>query len=202
MIEEIRSIILSEGVAVELYSWGASPLQTTALVGRSTQQFTTSLYSLEAHKMTKFLPDIAVHNGDVIYNTVSGEYYLVASSYREVIDNQVVSTICHVLKSNVVIDVVGMDVVGDENGNLRKTTVVKHQGIRAYTKSITDDMRLYQPGLFANAEFLLYAPPLALDLMDQVVFKLDKDWKYKIEHLDYVQFPGLLLMHISSETRG
>lgn len=201
MIEEIRSIILSEGVEVDLSELNGPPIRTKALVGRSTQQFSTSLYSLEYHRMTKFLPEIPADSGMTVLNTVSGETYLIASSYKEVVNGQVSSTICHAMKCNVLIDVIGMQPSADENGNLTNVTVNLYTGVPVYVNQVSAELVQYRPGLFENVEYLVYAPPLPLSLLDRVVFQTEGATRYKVENLDYVEFPGLLVMALCSETR-
>ncbi len=202
MIQGKRKIILKEGVPVEVISVLGGEVQTTiALVGRASKQFNNTA-SLESHRRGHFLPEITVDSGYIIHNLVTDDYYVVVSTYDEVIENQKAATVAHMVRSNGVIDVSGEVEVADENGNIKKLAQIKYADLRVYAQGITFDLMQYQLGFFADSKFILYAPGVDINILDRIVFKVGgRQIPLKVTTTDYISYPGLVLIQVHAETR-
>lgn len=196
-----RDIILSEGVPVELTDMGGNNVQTIALLGRANKQFNSTV-SLESHRRAQFLPDIEVDSGDIVLNTVTNERYIIVAAYNELIQAAVAAVIGHAILCNTKLTVSRMVEVVNARGDIVKTDTVQYEDIDVFTQAMTSEMRQQNPGLYVDAEFIIYAPAIDINSLDKIsLLAGTRSTTLKVVDRDYISYPGLVLIQACTETR-
>lgn len=201
MSSEKRDIILSEGVPVEVSDLSGTVVNTIALLGRSNRQFST-MVSLEAHRRGHFIPDISVDSGDSVLNTVTGDRYVVAASYREIYQQLEISIVTHLVLCNTKLTVTIFSEVVNARGDIKKTEVVKYDNVDVFTQSVTQSLRQENPGLYVDSEYVIHAPAIDVKTLDKVTLTAGtRKTPLKVVDTDYITFPGMVIIQACSETR-
>lgn len=199
--EEKRQIIMDEGSPVNVYdATGLLLYQTSALVGRATKQYMSDV-SLESYRSGQFLPELAIENGLLVERLLTGETFLTIAGLPEVIGNEKTAYVSRMVVCNTEVKVESLEETADDNGNVFTAPVVKTQ-VKGYVQPVTSELIQYKPGLYENAEYLLYVPYIELKNLDKVVLQINgRDESFKVETFDDVSFPGVAVVSICSETR-
>lgn len=201
MIDTKRDIILSEGVPVEVTDLAGTVVPTMALLGRASRQ-SNAIITLEAHRRGIFLPEIEVDSGDHVLNVVTSERYLVIGNLRELINNDVAAIITHMLLCNTKLTVSSIQETVNGRGDIVKTDVIKTDGLDVFVQSLNATMREQTPGLFVDAEYLIYSPAMDVQTLDKVTVTAGaRKIPLKVVHLDYITYPGVVLVQACTETR-
>lgn len=201
MIKEKQKLIKRNGIPVTVYSMDGYTEDTVCLFGRATKQFNNTL-SLEYHRRAHFFPGTGVESGCMVINKVVGEKYIVVSTFSEVLNNKHASTIVHMLKCNTGLNVSRDVEIADKRGNIKKTPKSIYADLSVYTQSVTMELRETKIGLFPETDYLIYAPDIDVGLLDRVSLNVGKRvTDLKIVAIDYISYPGLVCIEVSTETR-
>lgn len=208
MVKEKQQIIESEGVTVNIFDislllgldkseWSPSAV-TKALIGKASKGNNTSL-SLEAYRKGIFLPGSNIKNGNIVENTVNGDYYIVIASSDEIIDSEIASIHVLMLKCNAVIDIVGEEETADDVGNIFRKPIFKVSDLSVYVQSDKLDVAQYKPGLYLDNRYTLYLPFLPLSMSDKIILKtIQPNLTLKIEGIDSLSYENLLVVSVVS----
>lgn len=209
MLAEKTAIILGEGTPVEIYNWKGDLLyKTKALIGKATEQ-STSEFSIENHRRGVFVSSVEVKNGHIVKLTTTDEYYLVLATYRESFQNFHLSNIARLVRCNgdVMIDVIVED--ADEFGNIFTGRKIIVENLKVYTELRGGGIESYKPGIRSIVTHDVYMPMIdlpeksGLDVLDQISIKMNGEYNvYKVEFVDYLSYDGIMVVRVSTETRG
>lgn len=201
MIDEKRLIILDEGVPVEVTDVLGSTVTTKALIGKATKQFFTEI-AFEYHRVGIFVPELNVTNGCRILNTVTGESYLTLANMEEIIRGQKASTVARMVECNTSINVKTLGETADEFGNITNEDIVKYSDLKAYVEKVRDELKQYDAGLQPEAKYYLYAPAVEINILDKIEMNINgKVLPLKVDAVDYISFPGNVIVTVCTETR-
>lgn len=202
MIDEKREIILSEGVPVEVIDPAGTITPTLALVGRSSRQ-SNAIITLEAHRRGHFLPEINIDSGDHVHNTVTDERYLVIGLLRELIMNEVAASIAHMVLCNTKLTVSSLTETVNDRGDIVTENLVTVNGLDVFVQALNASLKQETPGMFVDAEYLISAPAVDINPLDRVVVESGvRQIPLKVVHLDYITYPGTVLIQACTETRA
>ncbi|WP_145052815.1 hypothetical protein [Paenibacillus xylanexedens] len=202
MIDVKREIILSEGLPVTVSNGSADPVETTILIGRASKQFNQTV-SIEANRRAQFLPEVLIDSGSMVTNTLANEKYLVVATMPEIIQGEIATTIAHMFTCNATITVSGVEETLNDRGDVKKQTVVKFEDLECHAESSRSALQQKDPGYFLDCEYLVYAPAgVPITTLDTLTLKsLGEPRTLKVINADYMTFPGLVEIQLSSETR-
>jgi hypothetical protein len=201
MIEEKRAIILSEGTPVEVVGTTGTAIPTVALIGRSSRQ-SNAIITLEAHRRGHFLPEIAVTSGDYVNNLSTGEKYLVVGLLQELLLNEVAALVTHMVLCNSKMTVSSLTETVNERGDIVQSDVVTTNGLDCFVEALSSAMKEQNPGLFVDAEYRIFAASVDINTMDKVVLMAGaRPIPLKVVHMDYLTYPGTVILHACTETR-
>lgn len=201
MIQDKRDIILSEGVPVEVTDLAGNTVPTIALLGRASRQ-SNAIITLEAHRRGNFLPEIEVDSGDLVHNTIANENYLVVGQFKELIHSEVAAIVAHMVLCNTKLTVSSIGETVNERGDIVQVDLIKTDGLDVFVQYLNSSVRQQMPGLFLEAEYLIYAPAIDVELLDKVSLTAGaRNLPLKVVHLDYITYPGVVLVQACTETR-
>ncbi|WP_426455299.1 hypothetical protein ACP26L_36390 (plasmid) [Paenibacillus sp. S-38] len=202
MIDIKRDIILTEGTEMEIIPVSGTPSLTTALVGRASKQFDSSV-SLETHRRGQFLPEAAVKTGDVLRHTVASESYLVISTLNEIIQNEVAAIVAHMFICNSAITVSGVTETLTPRGDVKKVDAVKFADLICYSSSKSARLHQKDPGVLIENDYTIYAPATTpISTLDKLRLTAGTTAvPLKVIDTDYITYPGLVVIEACVETR-
>ncbi|MEC0276810.1 hypothetical protein [Peribacillus frigoritolerans] len=199
---EKRQIILSEGQPVEVFDTsGLFLFKTNAIIGRATKTGQTEV-SFEAHRKIQIIPDYDVPNGVTIKVITSKETFLAIATMVETYKGEKLATSIRMVETNANVTVTGTSETADENGNVFSAPVTKADNQPIHIQTVNAELKQYMQGILPNVQYLIYIPAIDLELLDKVtVHSVGRNIKVKVENIDYLSFPGLALLQVSTETR-
>lgn len=197
-----RQIILDEGSPVEVIDSTGVVVETTkALLGRANKVSYAEI-SLEAHRQGQFVPEITVHNGNLVRNAITDTHYLVLASMDEIVQSDKIATICRMLECNSSITLERIEETADENGNIKKSLVLVADELSVYVESGRAVIEQKNMGLLPEVEFRIYAPLIDVKLLDKISLTINgKKSPFKVDALDFVSFEGCVMIDVCTETR-
>ncbi|MGA4519202.1 hypothetical protein ACPA0F_18250 [Solibacillus silvestris] len=200
--EEKRQLILDEGVPVEVTDYtGRLLFSTKAIIGKATKQALSEI-SHEYHRKAHFIPEVAVDNGLVVKNLVTGDNYITMATMTEAYGNEIVTKISRMALTNAFMTVTGLTETADENGDITKGEAVKAANLPVYVEILNAELKQYQPGQQTDAEYVVYCPVMDYAVLDKVVINQGgRNIKVKMQYADFLTFEGLALLHVKTETR-
>ena len=200
--EEKRQLILDEGVPVEVSNHtGQLLFSTKAIIGKATKQALSEI-SHEYHRKAHFVPELAIDNGLIVKNSVSGDNYITLATMTEAYGSEVVTKIARMALTNSLMTVTGFIETADENGDITKGEAVKAANLPVYVEVLVTELKQYQPGQLTDAEYVIYCPVMDYNVLDKVVIKQGgRSISVKIQYADYLTYEGLVLLHVKTETR-
>jgi hypothetical protein len=199
------TIIKKYGTTVEVQKYLGDQVvqtqQTKALLGRSTRT-NTNLKTFEHQKEGIFLPDFDIDSGYFVINRAHNEEYLVISTHQEYDGDRKLSIVTNLMKCNHRLTVKGNTKIADSRGNLKSVFGEKYRNVPCYLEHISSQLLQYQPGLSPDTEHRIYTTALNVELTDQVVVSMGgMELVLKVTALDYMTFPGLLVIEVAKDIR-
>lgn len=201
MLTDKQKLIMKEGIPVKVHPLAGAIQSTRCLYGKATKQFNNTM-SLEYQRRAHFLPTVALNNGYLVEETITGEYFIVVAAYNEFLNKKFGDIIVHMFKCNASITV-GRDVqTADNKGNIKNVPQTIYDDLKVYVETVKMDLLETKPGLFPNTDAVIYAPGVEITTLDRVTMNLDgRQVPVKVLNPDYASYPGLVCIEVSSETR-
>lgn len=204
MINHKQQIVRKQGAPVILTAPDGTSIEAVALVGRASKQFNNTV-SLESHRKAQLLPSTKCDSGYLLTNKVTGEKHVCVSTYNEVLDNKVAVIVTHMLKCNGNVNVSSETSTADGKGNIKKVFTQKHKDVPVYAQKVTAELRLLDPGLLPDVSYVIYSPPINVELMDNVDIFIPElstpVGSFKVAAVDKVVYPGAVMVQLKTETR-
>lgn len=198
---ERAKLIQRHGVSVDVRPFNASTgTLTKALIGRASAQF-NSLLSLEAHRKLHVLPDVDIKSGYLVTDTITGERFLATAEYLDMVENNVSVIAYHALVINCAISFQMEVSTADDNGNVT-TLLTDAPEIPAYIEINNMDLGQFKPGLFPEADYVVFCPFFDAGLLNRVLVKKGtQSFPVKVVGFDQLSFTGTTVLYVKTETR-
>ena len=201
MLNQKHSIMRRNGAPVIITSLDGGITETIAIIGRASKQFNSTL-ALEHYRRAHFLPNIDIKSGYLCYSIPANETYILVATYPDLIAGKICTNVSHMMICNSEISTKGDEMVADGRGNLKKVPIDKVSNLSVHAQLITQDLRMYDPGLHPDSKYLIYAPGVSISVLDKLKLRvLEWEESFKVVAVDYISFPGCALIQVTSETR-
>lgn len=195
-----KKFILKYGTDVEINRGGAV-IQTKAVIGRLGKT-TTNMLILEGQKEAIFPYDVDVNSGDIVYNNVHNETYIVSSTHQTYYGNDVLDKVAILLICNATFSVYGKQTVADNRGNLKTVFAAIVSDLPCYVQEVTNELRRYDPGLYQETDYRIFSTAIDIKEEDQIVLNVGgKTENFKIISKNYLTYPGMVVLQVSRDIR-
>lgn len=201
MIIEKKRLINANGHNIEIYDRLLNKQTTKALIGKASKQ-SDSLISMEAYRKAYTLPEIEIQPGYTVHCMTTDEYFVVVATYKELINNNIASTVCRMLQSNCTLSVSRDTKQPDDDGNIKLTMENIVSNVKTYIELGKQDIKQYNPGKNEDSVYEIYAPSFELELTDRLILTSGGiNIPMKLVGTNYLSYLGLVVISAKSETR-
>jgi len=197
-----QSLILTEGTPVEIMDHtGTILFKTKAIIGKVSST-TMSEINFEYSRKGLIIPNLDIRNGLILRKTVTGETFIIVAVFDEVINNTKQSTSIRLIQTNSWASIKGFTEIADDYGNIISDEVTKATKLPVHVSVANARLMQFKPGLKEIVEYRIYAPHCEAEILDRVGLMINGgELNFKVESVDLLTFPGLVLLDVRTETR-
>ena len=194
----MRSLIRREGNDITVHT--EPPYKTKAIISKHTSLSSTNSSQMLHSRRIYMENDTKIKTGVLLSDSI--RRYIVVGVYEEYLRGRVLDKVSHVLDCNCKYTNIKYKITTSDTGKITKTIEESIVDTYAHLSTTRDELIQYKPGLHKDTEYVMYSPVTEVVILDTLSIDFsDITLKLKVLTIDFITYPGLLLLELCNETR-